>query len=283
VPRQQQRDRAGQQVQQHRDVAGEPQAEELDQHEPGQHRAHHGPQRVGRVQLAEPGTGLLQGADQVPGEHRQGHAHEQRRRCHGGEGEREAHRGELRGCFEQLAVGAPVDVAEAAEDERQDQPEERDAQLQRPVEHQWPAAAVGQAAAEQAAEPEAGQERGDDGGDRLGGVAEYQHQLPGPDHLVDEPGRAGGDEDGEDRWSHAATGGGRRSGGGGTDGHSGSSSAAGRSDATAPGDRLAGRLPDLARPGKPSGAPGDPGGTLAQGQLRARRRTRDPDAEDRRV
>jgi len=58
---------------------------------------------------------------------------------------------------------------------------------------------VEQAAADEIADRHSGEVAGQDRGDGLGGVAEDQHQLPGPDDLVRQTGSAGQHEDRDDR------------------------------------------------------------------------------------
>jgi hypothetical protein len=153
------------------------QAKELDEHEAAEQGPGHGAGRVGRVQLAEAGAGLIQAADQVAGEQRQGHPHEERRRRHRGKGEGEPDAGQLARPLDKAGPHAPVHLGQPAERERQEGGHGGDCQLDQAVQAQRAEAGVGQPAADQAAEAEAGHERGHNRRHRLGGVAEHQHQL----------------------------------------------------------------------------------------------------------
>jgi hypothetical protein len=153
------------------------QAKELDEHEAAEQGPDHGAGRVGRVQLAEAGAGLVQGADQVAGEQWQGHPHEERRRRHRRKGEGEPDAGQLARPLDQAGPDAPVHLGQPAEGERQQGRHGGHGQLDQAVQAQRPEAGVGQPAADQTAEAEAGHERGHDGRHRLGGVAEHQHEL----------------------------------------------------------------------------------------------------------
>jgi hypothetical protein len=162
--------------------------EDLDEDEAGEQGADDGTERVHRVQAAELGAELAVISNEVPREGGQGGAHHDRRRCEGQDGEREADHGQhLRGGLEVLERSA-VDLAQRDECERcqEHQPDEK--QLEDAVESEWASDAVRQPPADDTADRHAREEARQDRRDCLCRVAEDEHQLSGPDNLVDEPG-----------------------------------------------------------------------------------------------
>ena len=88
---------------------------------------------------------------------------------------------------------------EEPEGERRGEDDDDEDDFQEAVHPERPADPVADPAADGRADRHPPEEAGQDGRHGLRRVAEHEDELAGPDDLVDEPGRAGQDEDRDDR------------------------------------------------------------------------------------
>ena len=95
-------------------------------------------------------------------------------------------------------IDAAIQLVDEPERERRHETTTTQHELEEAVHPQRDADPVGDPAADEAADRHAAEEAGQDRRHRLGRVPEHEHELARPDDLVDEAGRAGQDEDGED-------------------------------------------------------------------------------------
>ena len=178
------------------DAQGSTQPEHLDEDEPRKERAGNGAQRVGRVQASE---GLAEGArsTEVAHESREGGAHHDRRRRQRQDREDEARDRQERRAFEGR-VDAAIDVVDEPERQRRHQHDHDERDLQETVQPERRTNPVGDPTSERGPDGHPPEEPGEDRRHGLRGVPEHENELAGPDDLVDEPRRAGQDEDADD-------------------------------------------------------------------------------------
>ena len=130
---------------------------------------------------------------------RQGRAHQHGRRREREDREREAHEGERDRRVREARIDAAIGLADEPEAQRRQDDDDDEGELEDPVHPQRPPDPVGDPPADEAADREPAEEPGEDRRHGLARVAEHEHQLPRPDHLVDQAGRPGEDEQQEQR------------------------------------------------------------------------------------
>ncbi|MNO91355.1 hypothetical protein D3C76_828960 [compost metagenome] len=179
----------GEQVKQRGGAGAAGHAELRQQHEGGQQRPADGAGGIRRIQPAAGFAQLSGGRRQGAHQHRQRAAHEERGQADQGERQQPGERadplfqpGERAG-----RVGQGKGCADA---------EQRHAQLQPGVQAHGPAQPVGPAAEHQPAQGQPGEEGTDAGGDGVDLHPHHQGKLLDPEHLVDQRGGAGDEQQG---------------------------------------------------------------------------------------
>ena len=177
---------------------GPGEADQLDEDEAGRRGPDDRAQGVERVQPPERGAQLRSGASELSRQNRKGRPQEDGRGCERDKGEAIPDRKKGSGRLGERAVREPIRLPDAGEQDRRGEGDHGDRDLQEAVQAQGGPDAVGHPASDDTADRHPGKEPGEDRGDRLGRIAEDEHELARPDDLVDETGRARDDEDGED-------------------------------------------------------------------------------------
>ena len=170
-------------------------AEAADEPEAGGGATDDRPQRVESVQQAQTAAQRRKFAAEIFGQHRQGSTHER-----GGDQQQADEQDGLRKTERVVGRVGNFRVPEiqghqAAKDQREQQGERADEQFQNAVEPQWIFHAVGDFSKKQAADGQAAHEAGQHGGRRINRVAKNQREMPHPDHFINQPAKAGSEEE----------------------------------------------------------------------------------------
>ena len=174
-------------------------ADAADEDESGEQAPCDRSSRIQGVQGTEVAAYGLKAADEHPGNSRQRGAHQERRRQHHQRGEEEPHEEQHGRTRREAEGGGIVERPEEAEEQRTDHRGGADGKLEEAVEPQRTRLPVRAAPEQPASQRKSREIRRQHGRDGVGGDPEDVFQEPRPDHLVDQAGRAGDDEERLDR------------------------------------------------------------------------------------
>jgi hypothetical protein len=169
--------------------------------EAGQAAAQDGPGGVGAVKEPDPG-GPARPAPVPPGDGGQRRAHQGGRR----QDEHGCRQPAQRDVEDPVAEPGEVDRADGGQRHRQEEPEQADADLQRPVDPQGMGLARDDARQQHASQKHPAHEGRQENRQRQSRRADDQAQKMNPDHFVDERGAAAGEKESAERGVHSSFG-----------------------------------------------------------------------------